>query len=122
MPPTPSFSSSTPRIHNRRPAHRRARRCYPADWGRRTFASSTAVRSSRSWRWSIGLGLGLGAAIGLARLVESLVADLLLGLTATDAANLLTALAIMVGSAVTACLLPAFRVTRIDPLQALRHE
>jgi len=71
---------------------------------------------------SIGLGLGLGAAIALARLVESLVADLLLGLTATDAANLLTALAIMVGSAVTACLLPAFRATRIDPLQALRHE
>jgi putative ABC transport system permease protein len=64
----------------------------------------------------------LGAAIALARLVESLVADLLLGLTATDAANLLTALVIMVGSAVTACLLPAFRATRIDPLQALRHE
>ena len=71
---------------------------------------------------SIGLGLGLSAAIALARLVESLVADLLLGLTATDAANLLTALAIMTGSAVTACLLPAFRATRIDPLQALRHE
>ena len=69
-----------------------------------------------------GLGIGLGSAVVLSRLVDHLVADLLVGLTATDITNLLAALIIMIGAAVIACLVPAFRALRIDPLQALRHE
>ena len=55
-------------------------------------------------------------------MTESVIADLLFGLTATDAANIVIAVLVMVVVALAACILPARRATRIDPLTAIRHE
>lgn len=50
----------------------------------------------------------------------SVIADLLFGLTATDAVNIAGAVAVTV--ALAACILPAHRATRIDPLAGIRDE
>ena len=54
--------------------------------------------------------------------VASVIADLLFGLTATDAVNIAGAVGVMVAVALAACLLPAHRATRIDPLVGMREE
>jgi predicted permease len=69
-----------------------------------------------------GLTAGIIAAIGAVRLTASFISDLLFGLTATDAANIVGAVVVMVGVALAACILPARHATRIDPLTAIRHE
>jgi predicted permease len=72
--------------------------------------------------FALGLGAGALAAAGLARVASSLVADLLFGLTATDAVNLGLATFVMVVVAVLACAIPALRATRIDTLLCLRGD
>ena len=52
----------------------------------------------------------------------SFLAGMLFGLTATDAENIVIAVLMMVVVAVAACILPARRATRIDPLNAIRYE
>ena len=70
----------------------------------------------------LGLAAGTIAAVVLVRLTASVIADLLFGLTATDAANIAGAIGVMVAVALGACLLPAYRATRIDPLAGIREE
>jgi putative ABC transport system permease protein len=65
-----------------------------------------------------GLALGLGAALGLGRLVERL----LYGVAAVEPAILATTVLVLAAAALGACLLPARRASRVDPLVALRHE
>jgi putative ABC transport system permease protein len=72
--------------------------------------------------FAAGLGVGLLASIAAARLAASLIADLLFGLDATDAATIAGAGAAMIAVAAIACLVPARHATRIDPLAAIRHE
>jgi predicted permease len=72
--------------------------------------------------FGLGLAAGAIAAFVAVRLTSGLIADLLFGLTATDAANIAAALAVMAGAALLACLLPALRATRIDPLTSIREE
>jgi putative ABC transport system permease protein len=66
----------------------------------------------------VGAGLiaGLAAGITLAHLVGSI----LYGVSATDPVALATSVLVLGLAALLACLLPAFRATRIDPITALR--
>ncbi len=94
------------------------RRALGADrWSviREALRETTAV-------FGLGLLLGTLAAIAAVRMTASVISDLLFGLTATNAANIAAAVAVMVTVALTACLLPAHRATTIDPLAGIREE
>jgi predicted permease len=65
-----------------------------------------------------GILVGLAVSFGLTRLL----ATLLYGVTPTDAFTFATVTALLVSIALFACWLPALRASRIDPLEALRHE
>ncbi|MCK5652189.1 MAG: FtsX-like permease family protein, partial [Gemmatimonadetes bacterium] len=66
----------------------------------------------------IGLGLGLAGAYGLTRFLESIV----WGITTTDPATFVGVTLVLASVAVTACLIPAWRAARADPLETLRAE
>jgi putative ABC transport system permease protein len=65
-----------------------------------------------------GVGIGLISALLLTRLMQGL----LYGVSASDPATLGLVAAALGAVALLACLVPARRATRIDPLAALRHE
>jgi putative ABC transport system permease protein len=66
---------------------------------------------------SIGLIIGVVATLALARLMSSM----LYGVSADDPISLLVAILVLSMAAMLACLLPALRATRIDPIAALRE-
>jgi predicted permease len=69
-----------------------------------------------------GLMIGLAAALATTRMIESLLADLLFGLTATDSLTIALATLLLLAVATLAGWLPARRAARVDPLVALRYE
>jgi putative ABC transport system permease protein len=64
----------------------------------------------------IGLTLGLAGAFGVSRVLS----DLLTGVTPTDPLTFATISALLIAIGLAACLIPARRATRVDPLVALR--
>jgi putative ABC transport system permease protein len=67
---------------------------------------------------ALGMATGLAAALGLNRWLRSL----LFGITSTDAATYVSVLALFATVALLACMLPARRASRVDPMIALRYE
>jgi putative ABC transport system permease protein len=63
---------------------------------------------------------GIAAGLAGALISSRLVASLLFGVTAHDPATFIGAPAVLVAVALAACLLPARRASRIDPIVALR--
>jgi ABC-type antimicrobial peptide transport system permease subunit len=85
----------------------------------------TVIRESlreTMWVFCAGLTGGLIAAIVAVRVTGSVIADLLFGLTATDVVNIAAAVILLTIVALAACIVPARRATRIDPLTAIRCE
>jgi putative ABC transport system permease protein len=67
---------------------------------------------------AVGLVIGVGGALGLTRLM----ATLLYNLSARDPMTMLAVASILVLVAAFACYVPARRATKVDPLVALRYE
>jgi putative ABC transport system permease protein len=66
----------------------------------------------------LGMAIGLAAALALGRTISSLV----FGVTAADPLTLGAVAALLSAVALAACLLPAMRATRVDPIRALRED
>lgn len=67
---------------------------------------------------AIGAAIGLVGALALTRWMSSL----LFGVSATDPATYAIVLLVALGAAASASLIPAWRASRVDPLNALRYE
>jgi predicted permease len=65
-----------------------------------------------------GVVAGLAVALGLARLVKSM----LYGLKPSDPASFAGAGCLLLGVAIVAAWVPAFRASQVEPMEALRHE
>lgn len=66
----------------------------------------------------IGLGIGVTAAIGLTRVMETMLVEV----TPTDPITFVGISAFFAGVALIACYLPARRATRVDPMVTLRDQ
>ena len=67
---------------------------------------------------AVGIGFGLLASLALTRFLGAQIP----GVSATDPVTFAAVVAIVISVGLTACLLPARRATRVDPLVALRYE
>jgi len=67
---------------------------------------------------TVGMLLGTAAALALTRMMATLI----YGVSSTDPLTFAGAVGLLAAVAAIACLLPAFRATRIDPVVALRDE
>ena len=65
-----------------------------------------------------GVAIGLGCALGLGRVLQSQLFEV----DAADPSTFLTSALLMLLTALAACLIPARRATRVNPVEALRAE
>jgi predicted permease len=68
------------------------------------------------------VGIGVGAGVAVALVAGRLIANLLFGLPAHDAATMAIAVLVMAGVSALAAYLPARRASHVDPMVALRYE
>jgi putative ABC transport system permease protein len=66
----------------------------------------------------LGVAIGIAAAFALTRFMESM----LFGITATDPVTFAMIVVLLAGVALFACLLPALRAMRVDPIVVLRYQ
>jgi putative ABC transport system permease protein len=66
----------------------------------------------------LGIALGVAAALGVSRLLVSL----LVGVSAYDPLTFAGVSGILMAAALVACFIPAHRAARVDPMTALRDE
>jgi putative ABC transport system permease protein len=66
--------------------------------------------------------IGIAAGVGGALLLSSLLQSLLFGVAARDSATLSTAALVLFLVTLAACVLPALKATRVDPVTALRPD
>jgi putative ABC transport system permease protein len=76
----------------------------------------TLVLGQGLWLVAIGLVLGVGGALLLTQQLHGL----LFGVAATDPGTFIGATLVLIAVGAGACLLPARRAARVDPLTALR--
>ncbi len=69
-----------------------------------------------------GLAAGLLLSAGAILLFSRLLKPLLFGIEALDPSTFVTASLLMVAVGLIACLVPALRASRVDPIRALQHE
>jgi putative ABC transport system permease protein len=65
-----------------------------------------------------GIALGLVGALGLTRLMGSM----LYGIKPTDPLTFISLAAVLAAIAMLACYVPARRAMKVDPMEALRHQ
>ncbi len=76
------------------------------------------VLGEASWLAAFGIAIGLGCALWLTRFLDTL----LYGLKPSDPGTLIFAAVLLLGTALAAGLAPAWRASRVQPMEALRHE
>jgi ABC-type antimicrobial peptide transport system permease subunit len=67
---------------------------------------------------AVGLAAGLAGAFAVSRLMSAL----LFGVEPSDPATLAAVAATIAGVALSACIIPAWRASRVDPIVVLRDE
>lgn len=67
---------------------------------------------------TIGLCMGIGLALGMGQLMGFFLPDF----DVTDPATYLVAAFVILAASLLACWVPAYRIARLEPMEALRHE
>jgi len=86
--------------------------------GARASAVLSMILREAFWLAALGIVLGIAGALAVTRLLASM----LYGLKPNDPLTLGSAAVLLLAIALAAGFRPAFRASRIDPMQALRHE
>jgi ABC-type antimicrobial peptide transport system permease subunit len=90
---------------------------------RLTLGAKPAAVGALVVRQSVVLVMaGLAAGIVIIRLAESALARVVFGVTTSDTAALVTAGTVLLVAALIACVPPALRAMRVDPVEGLRAE